>query len=78
VSAVPPIDPQDLKTLKARWARVGPILEDIRQREFLALTEAERFAEIAAVLSLVPRNQPPRLTSGLVEMRRRLRRSCTP
>jgi hypothetical protein len=55
------------------WRRVGPLLEARRLEEAKAMTDQKRRQAIAAVLGLV-RSPPTRMTSGLVEYYRKLRK----
>jgi len=55
------------------WRRVSPKLEEIRRRELRNFDYEKQLTLIDALLQLVCSMRVPRMTSGLVELQRRLR-----
>lgn len=56
-----------------RWKRVGPLLEEIKERELANMTHKDAMFAIRCVLELAAECQyAPRKTSGLVELQKLL------
>lgn len=70
-----PLDINDLRTYRAHWQRVGPVLEKLRRRELRAMTEEQHLQALLDVLELVPRDAPPNPICGLADFYYRWRRS---
>ena len=59
----------------AHWKRVGPILEQIRRDELRRFDWDKDWELVDALLDLgTNQPSPPRTTSGLVELQRKLRK----
>jgi len=56
------------------WKRVGPELDKVRIRELRSFNHEERWPMIDALLQMGIDRAVPRITSGLVELQRRLAR----
>lgn len=69
------LDVNDLRTYRAHWQRVGPVLEKLRRRELRAMTEEQHLQALLDVLDLVSPDAPPKPVCGLADFYRRWRRS---
>lgn len=67
----------DMKSWLAHWRRVGPILERIRREELRNFDYWANRKQVAGLFEIGVRHGPPRTTSGLVELQRRLRKLRT-
>ncbi|MGA2620906.1 MAG: hypothetical protein ABSF26_25060 [Thermoguttaceae bacterium] len=67
-------NPDNLRRWADTWAKAGPRLERIRDRELRDMGYEERVRAIASLLQMAPLPQRPRITSGLVEMQRLFRK----
>jgi hypothetical protein len=56
----------------AHWKRVSPMLEARRREELRNLTDEEAGERLESLFPLALATMPPRRTSGLIEVRRRL------
>jgi hypothetical protein len=68
-------DRDNLKLWAETWAKAGPRLEAIADRELREMTYEERVQAIASLVEIGCKFAVPTTTSGLVEMQRIFRRA---
>jgi hypothetical protein len=64
-------DRERLQAYLLRWKKLGPILEEIRDRETRQADTAASIRAMDQAFRMALRDLPPRDTSGLVEWHRR-------
>ncbi|MGH9608266.1 MAG: hypothetical protein ACRD34_01200 [Bryobacteraceae bacterium] len=67
-------DRETLQRWVRTWVEAGPELEAIRQREIGKLDNLQVLAALEPAFNHAVRSQPPRPSSGLVEMQRLLKK----
>ena len=63
---------EELRAYLEHWKRVGPQLEAIRRQELRNFDFEANREHVAGLFEMAVQHGPPRMTSGLVELRRRL------
>ena len=70
-------DPDHNKTVEwvKTWAKTGPLLDQIRQRELRQMTYEQRITAIASVMQISSPASASNVISGLVEQQRLFRKA---
>ena len=68
----PKLDVNDLRTWRADWDRVGPVLEKLRNQELRQLSPEERLRSLARLLEFGYQFRRPKSVKGWAAFLRRL------
>lgn len=67
-----PLDVNDLRTYRAHWQRVGPVLEKLRNDELRKLTLERRLQSLDALLQFGYQFRRPKSVTSWAEFNRRV------
>jgi hypothetical protein len=69
-----PREDDQLRQWVENWKRLGPLLEEIRDRELLSVDTTAAIQALSGLARAARLERPPHPTSGLVEQQRYFRR----
>jgi len=71
------LTPAQAKQIVMQWKRAAPLLEKQREADIRAADTVREMQVLAGMFNMAIRDQPPRESSGMVEMQRWFMRAAT-